>query len=213
MSLLTKIRAKSQKKTWYSSQAATERVQKLRVEYWEKIKDIEPKNLVFLDETGILLGLARTHSRSQPGTRVADIKPFYRGAKVTAIGAISINKVLALMTMNDSMDGQAFAVFIEKFLCPELWKGAVVVMDNLPAHKLASIVPMIDACGASVICLSPYSPDFNPIELWWSQLKSFLRSFAPTSTSMIDKIIAVALKLMNPKHLRNWFANCCYCTS
>ena len=193
MSLLTKIRAKSQKKTWYSSQAATERVQKLRVEYWEKIKDIEPKNLVFLDETGILLGLARTHSRSPRGTRVADIKPFYRGAKVTAIGAISMNKVLALMTMNDSMNGPAFAVFIENFLCPELWKGAVVVMDNLPAHKLASIVPMIEAVGASVICLSPYSPDFNPIELWWSQLKSFLRRFAPTTTSMVDKIIAVAL--------------------
>jgi transposase len=173
------------------------------VEYWEKIKDIEPKNLVFLDETGILLGLSRTHSRSPSGTRAVDIKPFYRGAKVTAIGAISINKVLALMTMNDSMDGPAFAVFIEKFLCPELWKGAVVVMDNLPAHKLTSIKPMIEAVGASVICLSPYSPDFNPIELWWSQLKSFLRSFAPTTTSMIDKIIAVALKLMNPKHLRN----------
>jgi transposase len=93
---------------------------------------------------------------------------------------------------------------LKKFLCPELWKGAVVVMDNLPAHKLASIVPMIEACGASVICLSPYSRYFNPIELWWSQLKSFLRSFAPTTTSMIDKIIAVALKLMNRKHLRNW---------
>ena len=183
------------------------------MEYWEKIKHIEPKNLVFLDETGILLGLSRTHARSQPGTRVTELKPFYRGAKVTAIGAISINKVLALMTMNDSMDGQAFAVFIEKFLCPKLWAGAVVVMDNLPAHKLASILPMITDVGASVICLSPYSPDFNPIELWWSQLKSFLRRFAPTSTSMIDLIIAVALNLMNPQHLRNWFANCCYCTS
>jgi hypothetical protein len=157
------IRTQSKKKTWYSSQAATERVQKLRVEYWEKIKDIEPENLVFLDETGILLGVARTHARSQPGTRVCSLKPFYRSAKVTAIGAISINQVLALMTMNDSMDGQAFAVFIEKFLCPQLWAGAVVVMDNLPAHKLASIVPMIEAVGASVICLSPYSPDFNPL--------------------------------------------------
>ena len=77
-------------------------------------------------------------------------------------------------------------------------------MDNLPAHKLASIVPMIDAVGASVRSLSPYSPNFNPIELWWSQLKSFLRSFVPTTTLMVDKIIAVALKLMNPKHLRNW---------
>ncbi|MEG4962706.1 MULTISPECIES: IS630 family transposase, partial [unclassified Microcoleus] len=210
---LQKLGLHRKKKTWYSRQAATERVQKLRVEYWEKIKHIEPKNLVFLDETGILLGLSRTHARSQPGTRVTELKPFYRGAKVTAIGAISINKVLALMTMNDSMDGQAFAVFIEKFLCPQLWAGAVVVMDNLPAHKLASILPMITDVGASVICLSPYSPDFNPIELWWSQLKSFLRRFAPTSTSMIDLIIAVALNLMNPQHLRNWFANCCYCTS
>ncbi|MEG5237070.1 transposase [Microcoleus sp. AT9b-C3] len=66
-------------------------------------------------------------------------KAFYRGAKVTAIGAISMNKVLALMTMNDSMDGQAFAIFIQHFLCPQLWEGAVVVMDNLPAHKLALI--------------------------------------------------------------------------
>ena len=76
------------------------------------------------------------------------------------------------MTMNDSMDGKAFEVFVEKFLVPELWTGAVVVMDKLSAHKLASITPMIEAVGAKVICLSPYSPDFNPIELWWSQLKS-----------------------------------------
>jgi hypothetical protein len=105
----------NRKKTWYSSQAGTERVQKLRVEYWEKIKHIEPENLVFLDETGIILGLTRTQARSQPGTRVTELKPFCRGAKVTAIGAIGINKVLALMTMNDSIARQAFAVFIEKF--------------------------------------------------------------------------------------------------
>jgi transposase len=77
-------------------------------------------------------------------------------------------------------------------------------MDNLPTHKLTSIVPMIEAVGARVICLSPYSPDFNPIEMWWSQLKSFLRSFAPKSPAMIDRIIAVALDLMNPSHLKIW---------
>lgn len=86
------------------------------------------------------------------------------------------------MTMDDSMDAAAFAVFIEKFLYPQLWAGAVVVivvvMDNLPAHKLASIVPLIESVGASVICLSLYSPDFNPIELWWSPLKSFQIFFA-----------------------------------
>jgi len=78
------------------------------------------------------------------------------------------------MTINNSMDGKAFEVFIEKFLVPELGVEAVVVMDNLPAYKMASIAPMIEAVGASIINLSPYYFDFNPIELWWSQLKSFM---------------------------------------
>jgi hypothetical protein len=82
VSLFAKTRIKSKKKTWYSSQAATERVQKLRREYWEKLKDIEPKNLVFLDETGILLGCTRTHARSKPGTRISQLKPFYRAALI-----------------------------------------------------------------------------------------------------------------------------------
>ena len=196
-----------------SSQAATERVQKLRAEYWEKVKELDPDNLVFWDDTGVLLGLARTNARSQKETRVYELKTFYRGGKVTVIGAISNKKVVALMTKNNSMDSMAFDVFMAKFLAPQLWSRAVVGRDNLPAHKLPSSKPMIAAVGAKVICLSPYSPDFNSIELWWSQLKSFLRSFAPTTTEMVDTLISVALNLMNPKHLKNWFTNCCYCTS
>lgn len=88
-----------------------------------------------MDEAGVILSLTRTHAGSQKGTRVYDLKPFYRGAKVTMIGAISIKKVLALMTINDSMDSRVFEVFVEKLLVPQLWNGAVVVMDNLPAHK------------------------------------------------------------------------------
>ncbi|WP_445305525.1 transposase [Microcoleus sp. herbarium2] len=140
------------------------------------------------------------------------MKPCYRGAFVTAIGAISLKKVLAVMIVNDSMDGAAFSVFIEKFLCPQLWPGAVV-MDNLPAYKLTSINSMIESVGVRVICLSPYSRDFNPIEMGWSQLKSFLRMFSPKTAEMIDRIVAVALNLMNLNHLRHWFSHCCYCTS
>ncbi len=150
--------------------------------------------------------------QSEPhGSRVCDIKPFYRGAKITAIGAISIKKGVALMRINDSINGKAFEVFIKKFLVPELRLGAVVVMDNLPAHKIASIAPMIQAVGASIINLSPYYPDFNPIELWWSQLKSFLRKFSPTTPKMIDTLITGLLYLINPQHLKNWFTKCCYC--
>ncbi len=188
-------------------------MQQHRCKYWELVKDIEPENLVFLDETGVELGLTRTHARSAQGSRVYSLKPFYRGAKVTVIGAISLNKVVALMTLNGSMDGSAFKVYALKYLVPQLWPGAVVVMDNLPIHKLASITPLIRAVGAEVLNLSPYSPDFNPIELWWSQLKSFLRRFSPTTTKMVDTLIATALDLVNPKHLKNWFVSCCYCAS
>jgi len=84
---------------------------KLRLQYWEKVKDIESKNLVFLDETGVALGLTRTHARSPQGTRAYGVKPFYRGKRVTVIGAISFNRVVALMTLDNSMDSQAFEVF------------------------------------------------------------------------------------------------------
>jgi transposase len=129
------------------------------------------------------------------------------------MGAISMDRVVALITRDEALNGQAFGVLIEHFFCPKLWQGAVVVMDNLPAHKVASIVPLIESVGASVISLSPYSPDFNPIELWWFQLKAFLRRFAPTTSSTIDRILAVALYLIEPEHLKKWFTNCCYCTS
>ena len=211
-SALQKLGLNRKKKTVSRSQAGTERVMKLRLQYWEKVKDIEPQNLVFLDETGVLLGKTRTHASNEALLAYA-VKPFYRGKRVTVIGAISFKRVVALMTLDNSMDSQAFEVFIAQCLVPQLWSGAVVVIDNLPAHKVDSIKPMIEAVGASILCLSPYSPDFNPIELWWSQLKSLLIQFSPTSTKMVDRIIAGSVDLINPKHLKNWFTNCCYCTS
>jgi transposase len=162
---------------------------------------------------GVLLGLTRTHGRSERGSRVYDFKPYYRGAKVSVIGGISLKKVLAVMTLNGSMDSDVYKVFIEHFLLPQLWIGAVVVMDNLPAHQVAEIKPLIEGVGASVLYLSPYSPEFNPIEHWWSQLKAFLKLFSLKTASGVDGLIKIALELINPEHLRNWFTNCCYCTS
>ncbi len=142
-----------------------------------------------------------------------DFKPYYRGAKVSVIGAISLKKVLSVMSLNGSMDGNAYQVFIEHFLLTQLWTGAVAVMDNLPAHKVAEIKPLIESVGASVLYLSPYFPEFNPIEHWWSQLKAFLKQFSPKTASGVDGLIKIALELVNSEHLKNWFTNCCYCTS
>lgn len=206
-------RLTAQKKTLRASQATSERVQLLRAEYWSQVTGIDLKDLVFLDEMGVLLGLMRTHARAAPGDRAYDFKPFYRGTKVSVIGAITVSKVLAVMTLDDSMDAAAFKVYVSQCLVPQLWKGAVVVMDNLAAHKVEAIAPLIEAVGARILYMSPYSPEFNPIEHWWSQLKAFLRQFSPTTSQRVDMLIKIAMNLMNPSHLRNWFAHCCYCPS
>lgn len=108
----------------------------MRREYWEEVKDVKLENLVFLDEMGVLLGLTRPNARALPGDRAYDFKPFYRGSKITVIGAVTSSTVLAVMTMDDSMNADAFEVYVSKFLVPQLWPGAVVVMDNLRAHKV-----------------------------------------------------------------------------
>jgi DDE superfamily endonuclease len=86
-------------------------------------------------------------------------------------------------------------------------------LSSLKTLDINAITTLIEAVGAKVINLSPYSPDFNPIEHRWSQLKAFIKTFSPKTTKMVDTLISVALQLINPLHLRNWFSNCCYCTS
>ncbi len=178
------------------------------------MKGVDLRDLVFLDEMGVLLGLMRTHACAAPGERAYAFKPFYRGGQVSVMGAITLLKVLAAMTMDDSMDAAAFHVYVSQCLVPQLWKGAVVVMDNLPAHKVKAIAPLIEAFGARILYL------FNPIEHWWSQLKAFLMQFSLTTScpagaaeKMVDTLIATTMDLIDPKHLRNWFAQCCYCAS
>ena len=96
-------------------------------EYWEKVKNIDPNNLVFLDKMGVLLGLTRTHARSRYGSRVYNLKPFYPAGKITVVGAVSFKQVVGIMTLDGSMDSKAFKVFVEHFLVPNLWEGAVEV--------------------------------------------------------------------------------------
>lgn len=124
---------------------------------------IELKDLVFLDKIGVLCGLMRTHA-AVSGESAYDLKPFCRGSKMSVIGAITVSKVLAVMTIDDSMDAAVFKVYVLEFIFPPLWKGAVVVMDNLLAHKIESISPLIEAVGSRILYMSPYSPEFNLIE-------------------------------------------------
>ena len=127
------------KKTLRSSQAATPEKQQQRLEYWSEIKTVATKDLVFLDEMGVLLGLMRTRARSLQGERAYDLKAFYRGKRITVIGAITCDRCLGIKTLDKGMNGEDFQQFLRQELAPKLWSGAVVVMDNLPAHKVKGV--------------------------------------------------------------------------
>jgi len=162
---------------------------------------------------GVHQGMARPRGRSCKGQRVYDLKPFYRGRRVTVVGAICQTDILAMQTLGKSMKGEDFKRFVAHQLVPKLWQGAVVVMDNLKAHKAEGVQQMIEAVGARVVYLSPYSPEFNPIEHLWWQLKAFIRRFVPKSVETITKLLQLGVNLCSSRELRNYFAHCCYCTS
>ena len=117
------------------------------------------------------------------------------------------------MIFDGGTNGDIFKFFLENILLPNLWEGACVVMDNLPAHKVNGVRTLIEECGAHLIYLSPYSPDFNPIENSWAKVKEYLRSTAARSRELLDKAVTDALDAVTLQDIRNWFAHCCYCTS
>lgn len=149
----------------------------------------------------------------EKGTRVYEIKPFYRGSRVTVIGAISQQKVLRCKAIDKSMKGEQFKQFMREDLAPQLWSGAVVVMDNLPAHKVEGVSEILSEVGARALYLSPYSPEFNPIEHWWWELKAFIRKFVPKTREAVEGLLKLGVILSSSNILRNYFTHCCYCTS
>jgi transposase len=174
---------------------------------------VRPEDLVFIDETGINLAMVRLYGRAPEGQRAYGERPLVRGKNVTLIGALGLTGFVAAWTTDGGINGDAFIGFVEQILIPNLWPGACVVMDNLPAHKVEEVRPAIEAVGARLVYLSPYSPDFNPIENCWSKLKQHLRSVAARTRDSLAQALSDAMNLVTLEDIRNWFAHCCYCIS
>lgn len=122
--------------------------------------------------------MARIRGRAKRGERCRAGVPHGHWNTTTFTAGLRIDGIAAPMLLPGPMDGDAFRAYVEKVLVPELKPGDTVIMDNLPAHKVAGIRKMIKGAGASLLYLPPYSPDFNPIELAFSKLKSLLRKAA-----------------------------------
>ena len=198
------------KKTLHASEAESERVQKLRKQYWTTIGEVKLSDLVFIDETGVNLAMTLGYARAIKGKRAYNKCPFNRGRNVTLIGAIAISGLLAPFTFQGWTNQDIFLTYVTSVLAPQLWSGACVVMDNLPAHKATIVREAIESVGARVVFLSPYSPDFNPIENCWSKLKQYLRSVESRTYEELDRAITEAINLVTDQDIIGWFTHCCY---
>ena len=149
--------------------------------------------------------MTRTRGRAPRGVRVHDSVPGGHWKMLTVVGAMDHNGMLATMTVEAATDREVFLAYLDQVLCPKLRTGHVVVMDNLSAHKVDGVRQRIEACGASLLYLPPYSPDLNPIEKAWSKLKQALRATAARTAEHLHNAIADLLHIIRPQDAKAWF--------
>jgi len=171
------------------------------------------KHLKFLDESGAHLGLTRLCGRAAPGQRVVESTPGFSGPHYTLVAALSWQEVAAPWIFAGSMNGATCEVYVRTQLLPTLQPGDILLLDNLSAHKSDTIRQLIEAKGAQLVFLPPYSSDFNPIELCWSKVKTALRAAKARSFEALLDAIAQALRSISLTDIQNWFAHCGYALS
>ena len=198
------------KKTLHASEQDTEEGRQRRQSWWELIARIDPQRLVFLDESGVTTEMTRRYGRGERGDRVCEGAPGGHWHTVTLLGAITMNGLLATMTIPEPTDGDVFLAYLEQILCPRLRPGQVVIMDNLSAHKHRQVRMLIEQTGAELLYLPPYSPDFNPIEKCWSKIKQLLRASKARILDTLDLAITAAMAAITAQDSAAWFQHCGY---
>lgn len=169
--------------------------------------DLDPTKLVFLDETGATTKMARLRGRSPRGERCRASVPHGHWKSTTFIAGLRCDGIVAPMILDGAMNGDVFLAYIEQALAPELTPGDVVIMDNLKVHKVDGVREAIEAAGATVLYLPPYSPDFNPIEKAFAKLKALLRAAAARTIPNLWDAIRTILDAFSPAECFNYF--CC----
>jgi transposase len=166
---------------------------------------------VFIDESGVHLAMIRAYARAPGGERARGARPQRKGKNVSIIGAMAWKGLIALFNAPGGVNTVTFKDFVCRKLISNLWLGAYVVVDNYKIHKSPEVEAEIKKAKAHLVFLPPYSPDFNPIENYWSKLKTILRSIGARTYEKLDKAIKEAYEQISTQDIRNWFTHDCYC--
>jgi transposase len=154
--------------------------------------------------------LLRRYGRSLRGVRLRDHTPCGHWETHTIVAALRPHGLTAPAVFDGPLDNDSFRAYVEQVLVPTLRRGDVVVLDNLAVHKQPEVRAAIEAAGARIRFLPPYSPDFNPIEMAFAKLKAFLRAARPRTFDHVTALTAAALALFTPAECRNYVRHCGY---
>ena len=169
--------------------------------------------MIFIDETGALTKLARRYGRCRRGQRLDAALPHGHWKATTFVGGLTNRGFIAPYVLDGAMDGPTFRAWTEQILAPHLVPGDVVIMDNLAAHKVHGVREAIEARGAELRYLPPYSPDLNPIENAFAKLKALLRKAAERTIDALWKTIGNLLNRFSPDECQNYIENAGYVRS
>ena len=174
---------------------------------------LEAGGLVFIDETATATNMTRKYGRAQRGERRVAGVPFGHRKTNTFIAALRSDGLHAPWLLNGALNGEAFTVYVRDVLAPSLRPGDTVICDNLSSHKAAGAAEALEACGAKLVFLPPYSPDLNPIEKFYSRLKSLLRKAGKRTLEGLLSGIAEVVRSITPEECGNYFKACGYVAS
>ena len=170
----------------------------------------DPSRLVFIDETWTKTNMTRLYARAPRGQRIVDRVPHGHWKTTTFLAALRANELTAPMVVDGSINGPIFHAYVHQVLVPTLKPGDIVIMDNLSSHKVAGVREAIEAAGATVVYLPPYSPDFNPIEQVFAKLKALLRRYGERTVDALWNRIGSLLDRFTPDECRNYLRHCGY---
>jgi len=185
-------------------------VQAERAAWPKTVGEIPLRNLVFIDESGASTSMTRLYGRGLVGERVADSAPLSRWYTFTMLSAIRLDGPFAPLLLDGALDGESFKAWLEQMLIPELRPGDVVVMDNLPTHRVRGVLRLFEKSGHGLLYLPPYSPDLNPIEEMWSKVKSVLRSLKARTWDEMLSVMATAFETITRSDCDGFFCHCGY---
>ena len=165
---------------------------------------------MFIDETWTATTMARSHGRSPRGGRLRMGVPHGHRKTTTLIAGLRVSGMVAPMVLDGPINGAWFAAYVAHVLVPELRRGDVVIMDNLASHKRAAVRELVEAAGATLLFLPPYSPDFNPIEKAFARFKAMLRKAAERTVAGLWALIGKLVDIFRPAECANYFSSCGY---